>query len=122
MLQSLLTGKQTAKDLLATLDEVTRTKSMALLLRSFVAAYIQKELHDSGCKDEGYVLQVSGQISCTHNVPCISSDPDIEFHKVASSNQMMLSIRECSMPTLPCHYLCNTLLITFMCCLAVMAG
>ena len=53
MLQSLLTGKQPAMDLSAILDEVTKTKSMALLLRTFVAAYVQKELHHSGCRDEG---------------------------------------------------------------------
>ena len=56
MLQSLLTGKLTTTDLLSVLDEVTKTKSMALLLRTLVAAYVQKELSSSGCKDEGYVL------------------------------------------------------------------
>ena len=74
VLQSLLTGKQPAKDSLAILDQVTKTKSMALLLRTFVAAYVQKELHHSGCRDDGYVLQLSVQISSAHNVSCADSN------------------------------------------------
>ena len=74
VLQSLLTGQQTREDMLSVLNEVSKTKSMALLLRTLVAAYVQKELHHSGCRDEGYVLPPSAPTPVTHISPCVDSN------------------------------------------------
>ena len=63
MLQFALNGKQTNEELLTVLHEVSKVKSMALLLRTVVAANVQGLVKPSLSGRQRYVLRLLSQ--CT---------------------------------------------------------
>jgi hypothetical protein len=61
--QSVLNGKRTNRELQTVLSDVNKAKSMALLLRTIVAADVQSQLAPSPSGQERYVLRLL--LQCT---------------------------------------------------------